>query len=304
MLNPILAFSATRRMRSFRTLLVIGAYVGVLLLVALIMMSGFFRPQVSLYRMNDGILCYAVLILVQFVLIVLIAPAMTSGAIAGERERQTLELLLVTHTGSFRIVAGKALESFALLALLVVSGLPAVCLCLVAGGITFLQVLLGEFFLLAVAFGAVCVGVFCSSLTRSTVMSTILSYLALLAVGALTTLPFLLGYPRHITDVVYDSALYSDLTPGGALGMIHPVLFLNPAYGLAALIQGQTMVMNDRMMYQDWGRILCTWRLMDRAGCETVALISGIAIITAGCALLGIAALLVRPSDRRLKQKG
>ena len=38
MLNPILSFSATRRMRSFRTLLVVIAYVAVLLGIVLAMM--------------------------------------------------------------------------------------------------------------------------------------------------------------------------------------------------------------------------------------------------------------------------
>ena len=49
---------------------------------------------------------------------------MTSASIAGERERQTLDLLLVTNTGSFRIIAGKVMESFAVLALLILCGLP------------------------------------------------------------------------------------------------------------------------------------------------------------------------------------
>ena len=304
MLNPILSFSATRRMRTFRTLLIAGAYACVLLVIAVVMMGRFFGPAVSPSSMSEGMDCYAVMMLAQFALLVLIAPAMTSGAIAGERERQTLELLLVTQTGSFRIVLGKALESFALLALLIACGLPSVCLCLMTGGITFGQILLGEVFLLAVAFGAVCVGIFCSALSRSTMMSTVLSYLMLLAAGVVTALPFLLGYPQRITDVVYDSAAYADLTPGGALAMISPLLLMNPGYGMTALIQGQTMLLNSRMEYSNWGRILCTWLVMDRAGCETVALLSAGMIALAGLVLLVLASLLVRPRDRKLKQKG
>jgi len=304
MLNPILSFSATRRMRTFRTLLIAGAYAGVLLVIALAMMGGFFGSQASLSAMSGGMDCYAVMMAAQFVLLVLIAPAMTSGAIAGERERQTLELLLVTQTGSFRIVLGKTMESFALLALLIACGLPPVCLCLLTGGISFVQVLLGEAFLLSVAFGAVCVGIFCSALSRGTMMSTVLSYLMLLGIGALTALPFLLGYPQRITDVVYDAAAYADLTAAGALAMISPLLLLNPAYGFTALIQGQTMVLGTGMEYRSWGRVLCTWLVMERAGCEKVALLSAGAIVLAGLVLLVPAALLVRPRDRKIKQKG
>lgn len=304
MLNPILSFSATRRMRTFKTLLVAGAYAGVLLLIALIMLGRFFRSDVLPSSMADGMTCYTVMMLAQFVLLLLIAPAMTAGAIAGERERQTLELLLVTQTGSFRIVLGKAMESFALLALLIAGGLPPLCLCLLTGGITLGQVLLGELFLLAAAFGAVCLTVLCSALSRSTMMSTVISYLALLAAGVLTALPFLLGYPQKVTNVVYDAAAYADLTAGGALAMISPLLLLNPAYGFIALIQGQTMLLNSTMEYRGWGRLLCTWLLMDRAGGETVALLSAGLIALAGLILLIPAALLVRPRDRKLKQKG
>lgn len=298
MLNPILALSATRRMRSFRTLLIVIAYAAVLMGIALAMMGSFFRPRVLIGGMGAGVTCYATIMAAQFALLVLIAPAMTSGSIAGERERGTLELMLVTNTGSFRIVAGKVMESFAMLALLIVCGLPAVCLCLLSGSVSPAGVLMGEGFLLAVGFGAACVGVFCSSIARSTMTGTILSYLMILLIGALTSLPFLLGYSQRITDIVYDPLAYSDLTPAGALGMISPFLFLNPGYGLTALIQGQTRILADRLNVMGWGRILCTWKLMSRAGCETVTMISAGAIVLAGTALLGAAALLVRPGDR------
>ena len=127
MLNPILSFSATRRMRSFKTLLVVLAYILVLLGTALLLMGRLFSAGVSIAALRSGVTCYQVLMILQFALIILIAPAMTSGAIAGERERQTLELLLVTNTRSFRIVWGKAMESFAVLALLIVCGLPVMC---------------------------------------------------------------------------------------------------------------------------------------------------------------------------------
>ena len=100
MLNPILSFSATRRMRSVKTLLIVAAWLGVMLGVTLSIMGRLFGPEVSVYGMRSGVACYNVLIIAQFVLIVLIAPAMTSGAIAGERERQTLDLLLVTDRKS------------------------------------------------------------------------------------------------------------------------------------------------------------------------------------------------------------
>ena len=54
MLNPILSFSAIRRMRSFRTMLIVIAYVTALLLAALTMLSGFIRDDLYLNMMQRG----------------------------------------------------------------------------------------------------------------------------------------------------------------------------------------------------------------------------------------------------------
>ena len=300
MLNPILSFSARRRMRSFRTMLIAAGYTLVLLLLAFFMMQSLMGSYVSIAAANAGVNAYAVLIVAQFALLVLIAPAMTSGAIAGERERRTLELLLVTNTRSFRIVAGKTLESFALLCLLIVCGLPVMCLTMLAG-VSLFQILLGEAFLLAVAFAAACVGTLASALSRSTVLAAVLSYLMILAIGVLTAMPMILGYPQRITDVVYDTARYAELTPGGALKMISPVLLMNPGFALVALIQEETRILNSYMEYREWGRILATWRMMDRAGCGTVALVSSGLIAASGFVLMCVSALLVRPGKKHRK---
>jgi hypothetical protein len=298
MLNPILSFSAIRRMRTFRTMLIVIAYEAALLILAMTMLAGFLKDELYLPLMQRGPQCYAVLLGAQFVMLVLIAPAMTSGSVAGERERQTLDLLLVTNTGSFRIVVGKILESFALLALLIVGAVPVECLCLMTGGVTLPQILTGTLFLLAVALACSAVGVFCSSLCRSTVVSGVMSYIFLLLFGIVTALPFVFGYPRGITDVVYDAALYADLTPAGARAMIPKLLCLNPGFGLLCLVQGQLHALTDYLTGHGWGRIYCTWLMMDRANCEVLAVICAGGLLLLSAALAGAASLLIRRAPR------
>ena len=298
MLNPILSFSAIRRMRTFRTMLIVIAYEAALLILAMTMLAGFLKDELYLPLMQRGPQCYAVLLGAQFVMLVLIAPAMTSGSVAGERERQTLDLLLVTNTGSFRIVVGKILESFALLALMIVGAVPVECLCLMTGGVTLPQILTGTLFLLAVALACSAVGVFCSSLCRSTVVSGVMSYIFLLLFGIVTALPFVFGYPRRITDVVYDAALYADLTPAGARAMIPKLLCLNPGFGLLCLVQGQLHALTDYLTGHGWGRIYCTWLMMDRANCEVLAVICAGGLLLLSAALAGAASLLIRRAPR------
>ena len=294
MLNPIMAFSATRRMRSFKTMLIVIAYVAALLLLALAFLGSFIPDAVYLSTMTRGPMCYLALLIAQFALIILIAPAMTSASIAGERERQTLDLLLVTNTGSFRITIGKVMESFAVLALLIVCGLPVMSLCLLTGGISLGQILIGELFLLAEAFACVSIGVFCSSLARSTVLSGVLSYLVIILVGVITALPFLFGYPRNITDVIYDRSQYAALTPGEARMMISPLLYMNPGFGLLSLVQGELHVLTSYTEYLGWGRILCTWRMADRAGWIFISLASAVGMLVIAAILVGLASLMIR----------
>ena len=298
MLNPIMAFSATRRMRSFKTMLVVIAYVAALLLLALAFLGSFIPDAVYLNTMTRGPMCYLALLIAQFALIILIAPAMTSASIAGERERQTLDLLLVTNTGSFRIAIGKVMESFAVLALLIVCGLPVMSLCLLTGGVSLGQILIGELFLLAEAFACVSIGVFCSSVARSTVLSGVLSYLVIILVGVITALPFLFGYPQKITDVVYDRSLYAALTPGEARMMISPLLYMNPGFGLLSLVQGELHVLTSYTEYLGWGRILCTWRMADRAGWVFIALASAVGMLVIAAILIGLASLMIRKGHK------
>ena len=298
MLNPIMAFSATRRMRSFKTMLIVIAYVAALLLLALAFLGSFIPDAVYLNTMTRGPMCCLALLIAQFALIILIAPAMTSASIAGERERQTLDLLLVTNTGSFRIAIGKVMESFAVLALLIVCGLPVMSLCLLTGGVSLGQILIGELFLLAEAFACVSIGVFCSSVARSTVLSGVLSYLVIILIGVITALPFLFGYPQNITDVVYDRSLYATLTPGEARMMISPLLYMNPGFGLLSLVQGELHVLTSYTEYMGWGRILCTWRMADRAGWIFISLASAAGMLVIAAILIGLASLMIRKGHK------
>ena len=245
--------------------------------------------------------CYLFLLAAQFGLLILIAPAMTSASIAGERERQTMELLLVTNTGSFRIVLGKALESFAVLALLIISGLPVMSLCLLTGGITLVQILTSELFLLAVAFACVSAGVFCSAMARSTVLSGVMSYLVILMIGAVTTLPVLLGYSRRITDVLYDSTKYAALTAAGARTMISPLLYVNPGFGLLSLVQDQMHAFGAIADDRGWGRIYATWLMADRAGWLFNVIACVAAMLVVSMILLGLASLAVRRGNKTTK---
>ena len=202
--NPIFAFSAIRRMRSARTPLLITLYSLLLAALAYFTVYGrFMGATVTLGDMRLSVDGYAYMIMLQFGMLVLVAPAMTAGSISGERERQTLDLLLVTNTGPVKLVLGKLLESFSFLALLVMCSLPMLSLVLITGGATLAQVLISVAFLLLTALAALSVGLVCSSLFQRTVTSTVVSYLSVFALGLVTLLP--LWYDVKRIGDLYDA---------------------------------------------------------------------------------------------------
>ena len=245
--NPIFAFSAIRRMRSARTPLLITLYSLLLAALAYFTVYGrFMGATVTLGDMRLSVDGYAYMIMLQFALLVLVAPAMTAGSISGERERQTLDLLLVTNTGAVKLVLGKLLESFGFLALMVMCSLPMLSLVLITGGATFAQVLVSVAFLLLTALAALSVGLVCSSLFQRTVTATVMSYLSVFALGIVTLLPL-----WH--DVKRIGDLYDAMNiVGGQLHTIEytPISFtINPALGLFSLLAAQTQMFSS-MLWQ------------------------------------------------------
>ena len=301
MLNPILASSALRRMRSVRTIVIIGVYVAVLMALLCLGMSTFiFGSSFYINSMSAGITTYCLLMAAQFALIVLVAPAMTAGSIAGERERQTLELLLVTNTGSLSIVFGKLMESFAFLALLIFSGLPVMCLTMLLGGISILQILTGMLFLLVCAFAAACVGILCSSFMKNTVAATIISYVLILLIGIGTIVPLLTSIDKKsITDVLYDNAAYAAMSQMDGFRMMPKLLLVNPGVGLISL---QTAFIQQNFA-GGHGRLYATFLMMKKIGYNIVPFINMAFMVITALVLLLLAARLVRPRHVRIRRK-
>ena len=305
MINPILASSARRRMRSIRTPILITLYGAMILASGLGMAFGAFTSStLSIFAMREGVTAYAAMLAIQFAMILLITPAMTAGSIAGERERQTLDMLLVTNTGSLRIVAGKLLESLGYVALLLVAALPTMCLTLITGGVTLADVLTGALFLLVTAFAALSVGVFASAVFRRTVTATVMAYLIVFFIGVVTMVPLVLGV-RNIGsnyDAMFSSTMASSVAViGGADGIGIGVngFIYSPAMGLMALIADQTGLLKSTLM--DYSYTM--YRIYDYLDFSAIKWENMAFMAGAGLLLDLLAACFVRPREARLRRR-
>ena len=146
--------------------------------------AGFGAATYQSSQIGTGI--FAGLLLLQTLLILILAPAFTTGAISQEREKQTLDLLVTTPISSLSIVLGKLFSALAWAFLLVVASIPLTAMVFVFGGVGPEDLVRGYVVLLVEVFGLGCVGLFFSALLKRTLAATIATYSVVLAmtVGA------------------------------------------------------------------------------------------------------------------------
>ena len=135
---------------------------------------------------------FAALLMLETLQVVFLAPASTAGAISLEREKQTLELLVVTPITSLAIVIGKLLSALVYVWLLIAASIPLTAVVFVYGGVAPEDVLRGYLVLVVTALGLGAFGLFCSSLVRRTQAATAITIFGVLAmtIGSVFVLIF------------------------------------------------------------------------------------------------------------------
>src|SRR5205823_1959929 len=120
----------------------------------------------------------------QFAAVLLLTPALTAGALAEERERGTLPLLLATQLEGRQIVLGKLLSRVGHLVLLLLAGVPVLALLQLLGGVDPSLLVAGFAITLLTLVSTASVSLFCSASAGRVRDAVFLSY-ALIAVGQL-----------------------------------------------------------------------------------------------------------------------
>jgi ABC-type transport system involved in multi-copper enzyme maturation permease subunit len=154
-LGPVFFFDMLRSSRRGRHFGLRCAY-GVLLLCTLfVAYSSWFRVGLDPHGLfveetipatemsKFGTSFYLKFLCVQFLVMLLLTPLYTAGAIAEEKDKRTLDYLLTTHLSSREIVLSKLLARLGHLALLLLVGLPIVGLTQFFGGVDPALVLAG-----------------------------------------------------------------------------------------------------------------------------------------------------------------
>ena len=130
---------------------------------------------------SSMMLLYVVVLTIEVVLLCLFVPSAAGGSIAGERERQTLDILLSSRMSVGEIVMGKLLSCISTAVLLVFTSVPILAVTSMYGGMQ-LSVLYQSaayvgFFILFIG----SIGVFCSCRFKKTTYASISAYGVLIA---------------------------------------------------------------------------------------------------------------------------
>lgn len=176
--NPVLQRELLVNLRMNRGFVLLFAYVG--LLGAVVYAAWPQQERVNLVDPVAAKELVSYFFLGQYLLASLMTPAFAAGAITGEKERKSYEMLLASPLRPSAIVLGKLLASLCHLAMLIVASLPIVLLCLPLGGVSFQEVLAAYVVLLVSVFAFGMISLACSSYFKRTSASLVVSYLLIL----------------------------------------------------------------------------------------------------------------------------
>ena len=244
--NPVASKELRERMRGGRAFAVITVYLLLMSAFAVLLFlanAPFTRGLATSVTGDLGRTVFAGLVGLELVLIMFIAPAFTAGAVTGERERQTYDLLKITLLPRPTFLIGKLESALGFIVLLLLAAIPLQSIAFLFGGVSEGELIVSFVILTvtAITFGAV--GIFFSTLTDKTVTASVRSYAAALIVliGVPLLVAFLGGFffgaytgsgtgftgsPAYEAFAIYFGALLVSLNPFTA-GSVSQTLFID-----------------------------------------------------------------------------
>ena len=237
---------------------------------------------------------------IEFILLMFIVPAVTAASISGERERQTLDLMLTTQMTAAQIVTGKLMGALSSLFVLILSSFPAVAMVFVYGGITWWDALSLIFCYVAVAFMAGSLGIFFSSVFRRSTVSTAVTYGTLIAFVAGTYFINRFALSMSAANLDQTIAAYAMEAPAirASSGGAFYLFLMNPAFTFMAVIGNQAGRSTSFAS-------VCSYFGMENTGfvMEHWVLLSVLLQLAAGALLLWEAVQFLEPVKKKGKRK-
>lgn len=225
--NAVYTKELKQSVRNIKFPITVGLYcftIAVIGLFTLVAISAYGYPVYSAYTIKqDFITFYSVLFGLEFGLVIFVVPAITGGTISGERDHGTLDLLLATTLGPYRIIMGKLISVVSKLLIYVISSLPILALVFTMGGAGLTDLLRYMLLILLTSLYIGSFGVFMSVIFKKTSTAMAVTYIWIMFIALGTIFVTIMSTAVRPAD---NNAL-------------NPVFLLNPIITLFALLDAQ-----------------------------------------------------------------
>ncbi|MFZ4816264.1 MAG: hypothetical protein ACOYL5_17145 [Phototrophicaceae bacterium] len=241
--NPVMLKELRGRMRGMRAFIVLTLYLGLMAgFLALIYLT-FTTLETNFSSAAAGAagrLLFMGVVGIELLLIIFIAPAFTAGAITGERERQTYDLLRTTLLASTSFVMGKLESALSYILLLLLAAIPLQSLAFLFGGVSPSEVLIVFVILIVMAITLGTVGIYFSAIAPRTLSASVRTYTVTLigAFGAPLVLNLLFVWLQDLAGQAKNSVLEATFAY-----LSHIMTSLNP---VAAALASQQLLINQQ----------------------------------------------------------
>ncbi len=294
--NPLLIKELRGRMRGARAFIVLTVY--------LLLLSCFTSVIYYTYTVSSGPggvggpdmaylgkAIFASVVIVQIFMVTFITPAFTAGAISGERERKTYELLRTTLLSARKLVFGKLSAALTYMLLLILAAVPMESLAFVLGGVVVEELAAALIMLLVTAFAFAAIGILFSSFVRTTLAATVLSYV--------TALMLTIGLPGliFILILLLDSVWYDFNSPSWIVQavLMYLLYFIVSLSPVSAAIATEIMLQEEGSLFYFWYDIDATHRIL----IPSSWIVYTVVYLALALVLLLITILRVRRQERR-----
>jgi hypothetical protein len=290
--NPVMVKELRGRMRGVRAFAVLTVYLvlmssfaGLLYLI----FNSFTRGVGSAAAGEIGRVLFIGIVGVELLLIIFIAPAFTAGAVTGERERQTYDLLRTTLLSSPAFIVGKLESALGFIVLLLLSAIPLQSLAFLFGGVSETEIILSFVLLLVTAVTLGAVGMYFSVVLPRTLTASVRAYGTI--VSTMFVAPILIGFIVSLArDLLFRSGVAQSPVIEAALTYTNALITaINP---LTTALATQTLLVERQ--------IVGMWTLTLASDGSTIPMVSPWLIFTA--VYMSVAALLIALAIRRARR--
>lgn len=184
---PLLTKELIEQSARARTWVVRSLYLGLLFLVFMLSASSFWDARNVRSMLGSGGQLFDMLVGLQFFGVYVITPLASFGLITSEKERDSLQLLLLTRLGPWTILLEKLLSRLVPLSLFLLAALPLMSVAYSYGGVSTPMLANAVLCLMCTAFFLACIALMMSTYA----ITSTSAFFGTLAVGAM----FILGPP-------------------------------------------------------------------------------------------------------------